>query len=199
MKFVNVRNLVLFLTVSYLAPSCINQKKVTRWLNENPGKAAEWCADEFPVKESVDSSYKIDSADYEQAYAEVWAYADSLLNELDNRVEAGHGGYVPVGSFPPPMSIDSLRLAISKQLRKSLKPCIDSVKVITRTIENIARVSALSHDLREKDKVISARDQTITEQAKKIKAKTKWVFFFWILVGLIAVYIYLKIRFKLPI
>lgn len=42
-----------YILIIFLLSGCLSQKKVQRYLNENPQTAAEYCAEEFPVKDSV--------------------------------------------------------------------------------------------------------------------------------------------------
>lgn len=187
----------IIIPVIILFASCTTQKKVNRWLNENPVKAAEYCADKFPVKESVDTTYKVDSAAYEEAYRELWGYADSLLAEYEKLYSAKSTPEKPVlaADNSTPINVDSLRKQISAKIRKSLKPCIDSIQTVVIKQVDSAKVYALQGRIDEKDKVISARDKTISEKEAKIKAQKKWVWMFFGLLLLIAAYIFGKMKF----
>ena len=65
------RNVAPLIVVLLILSGCVNQRKATIWFNEHEQKAAEYCAVKYPVKESIDSSYKIDSANYNKAYYEL--------------------------------------------------------------------------------------------------------------------------------
>jgi len=187
-----------YLLIIILFASCVNQKKVTRWLDENEVEAAKYCADEFPVKESVDTTYKIDSAAYNEAYNELLKYVDSLLGVVESK-PTERLVYITTEGRIREINMDSLRKAVTAQVKKAIRPCIDSIKYVTKVVENTARVRQLTLELGTKDQTISKRDQTISDQAKTIKQKARWVWYFWLLIALIAGYVFVKIRFKLPI
>ena len=151
------RNVAPLIVVLLILSGCVNQRKATIWFNEHEQKAAEYCAVKYPVKESIDSSYKVDSANYNKAYYELWAYADSLLNEREK------------------VSIDTVyfqtvREQIKTEIKWRLKPCVDSIKTITKTVENTAKVQALTLSINAKDDIISKRDLRITN----LEGKLSW-------------------------
>lgn len=55
-----MKRLTGFMIILFLS-SCVTSKKVERYLNENKEFAANYCADEFPVKESVKVDTLIDT------------------------------------------------------------------------------------------------------------------------------------------
>jgi hypothetical protein len=186
--------LLTTLLLCVLLTSCVTEKKVNRWLNEHETEAAGYCADNFPpdtVTKTVVEN--IDSAGYFDAYMGMSTYADSLFWRLDSMKRNA------TPERPYRLNMDSLRKAVDKEIRKRLKPCIDTVKVVTNTVIDRAREVQLSGKLNEKDGTISARDKRITELEGKVKSKNKWVWMFWGLVVLIVGYTVLKLRFKLPI
>jgi hypothetical protein len=118
--------------------------------------------------------------------------ADSLFWKLDS-----------LQHLPPDkrsqINIDSLRKVIDKEIRKRLKPCVDSVKVVTSTVVDRAREVTLKYIIDEKDKVITSLQKDNQELTERLKAKRKWVWMFCGLLLLIGVYVFAKIRFKLPL
>lgn len=177
---------------------CITQKTVTRWLNEHPTEAAGYCADEFPPDTSTRVIYdSVDSKAYEEAYWELARYSDSLFNQLED----ARNSFTPTANnpCPPAVNLDSLRKAVDKEIRTRLTPCKDSIKVVETTVIDRARERQLQGKLDAKDGVISERDKRITELETKVKGLRKWPWMFWGLVALIAVYVLLKLRLKLPI
>lgn len=177
-----------------LFSSCLTESKVNRWLNEHKTKAAGYCTENFPpdtiAKTVVEN---IDSAGYFDAYMNMSYLADSLMNEIQRKATAA----TPDRPYKP--NIDSIRAAVDKEIRKRLKPCIDTVKVVTNTVIDRARERQLQGIAEEKNNTISARDKRITDLETKVKARVKWIWMFWVLVAMVGGYTLLKLRFKLPI
>lgn len=176
-----------------LFASCITEKKVNRWNNEHEMQAAKYCAEKFPpdtVTRTV--TQNIDSAGYFDAYMNMSYLADSLFYRLDS-----------IQHLPPEqraaLNIDSIKKAVDKEIRKRLKPCVDTVKVVTNTVVDRAREKYLQGLVDAKDKLNAHYEESIIKLDNKVKAKNKWVWMFWGLVALIAGYTILKLRFKLPI
>lgn len=183
-----------YLIIILLFASCITEKKVTRWNNEHKTQAAKYCADTFPPDTLTKTVFKnVDSSGYYDAYMNMSYFADSLLNRMDSLTHAA----TPDKPYKP--NIDSLRKIVDKEIRKRLKPCVDSVVHITHTVVDRARERYLQGTLDEKDRIISTRDKRISELEVKVKAKNKWIWMFWGLVVLVVGYTLLKLRFKLPI
>lgn len=160
MSFRNVAPLIVGLLI---LSGCVNQKKATDWFNKHEQKAAEYCAVKYPVKESIDSSYKVDSANYNKAYYELWAYADSLLKEREK-------------VSTDTVYFQTVREQIKTEIKWRLKPCVDSIKTIVKTVENTARVQALTLSIAAKDDVISKRDLRITNLEGSLGFYKKWFF-----------------------
>lgn len=130
---------------------CINQRKVSCWLQENRAYGAGYCAKEFPFKEVEDTVVMyVDSSNFFEAYSEMSLYADSLINVIRNQKT-------------DTINVDSLKRSIEKGIRRKLRPCIDSVKVVTRYIENTAKVEALELENKTLKDTITKRDQTVSE------------------------------------
>lgn len=187
-----LRNVSLWVVMLLILSSCTTQKKATTWFNNHEQKAAEYCAVKFPIKETIDTSYNVDSFDYNQALFDLTTYADSLLNVLESRQPdtVVVNGVVTITKYKS-LNIDSLRAVISVQVKKSLKPCVDSIKTIIRTVENTAMVQALVLSINAKDDTISKRDLRITNLEDKLGFYKKW---FYILCGLIVLFILYSCR-----
>jgi hypothetical protein len=185
---------IIYLLPLCLFTSCLSEKKVTRWLDDNPTDAAGYCATKFPpdtlTKTVVNN---IDSAGYFDAYFNMAYLADSLFYRLDSLQNAA------TPDQPFKINIDSVRKVVDKEIRKRLAPCVDTVFRITYVVRDRAREVELQGKLGEKDNVITVRDERITELESKVKAKNKWIWMFWILVALVGGYTLLKLRSKLPI
>jgi hypothetical protein len=174
--------------------SCITESKVNRWLDNHKGKAAGYCADKFPSDTTTRTiTQNIDSAGYYEAYLNMSYLSDSLLNELQRRAQAA----TPEKPYRP--NIDSIRKVVDAEIRKRLKPCIDTVKVVTNTVIDRAKEAALKYLVDEKDKVITGQQKDIQELNDKVRAKTKWIWMFWGLAALVIGYALLKLKVKLPI
>lgn len=175
-----------------LFTSCLTEKKVNRWLNDHELQAAGYCAKKFPP----DTLTRIiienaDSSGYYDAYMNMAYLADSLFLRLDSIQ------HLPPGERPR-LNIDSIRKVVDKEIRRRLKPCIDTTIRITYTIRDRAKEVELQGKVDEKDKVISARDKRNSELEEKVKAKNKYVWMFWGLVALVGGYAVLRLRGRLP-
>jgi hypothetical protein len=174
--------------------ACVTQKKVSTWLNDHPTAAAGYCADKFPP--DTTSRVITDSVDtkaYEAAYNGMATYADGLFMQLKQARESFKA--TPRQPCPPVMNLDSLRRAVDAQIRVRLIPCKDSIKVVTTTVVDRAREIQLQGTIDEKDATIMARDKRVTE----LEGLRKWPWMFWGLVALLGLYVFVKIRYKLPV
>lgn len=180
--------------LAFSLSSCLTEKKVNTWLDDHEQQAATYCATKFPPDTLTKTVIEnIDSAGYYDAYMNMSYLADSLFVRLDSLTHAA----TPDKPYKP--NIDSIRKVVDKEIRKRLKPCIDTVKVVTNTVIDRARERQLQGVVEEKNNTISARDKRITELESKIKARGKWIWMFWVLLALLGGYTLLKLRFKLPI
>jgi hypothetical protein len=134
----------------------------------------------------------VDSGGYHKAFNRISDYADTLLWRLDSATHAA----TPDKPYKP--NIDSLRTAIDIEIRKRLKPCIDSVVYIKSTVIDHAREAMLQGLNDEKGATITKQEDTIQRQSDKIIEQRKWFWLFWGLVALNGLYAFAKIRFKLP-
>lgn len=190
-----MRNLK-YLVVLLLFTSCVTQKKVKNWLDDHPTEAAGYCADKFPpdtVTRVITS--KPDSTGYNDANDRMQRYADSLFYRLDS---LQHAPRTEADPCPPRVNLDSLRKEVDREIRRRLTPCVDSIVYITNTVIDKARETQLRGLNEEKDKTISARDKRITDLEAKVKAKSKWIWMFWILVAILGISIFLKVKKILP-
>ena len=183
-----------YLLIVILFTSCVTQKKVNRWLNEHPTEAAGYCADKFPPDTLTKTVIEnIDSAGYYDAYMNMSYLADSLFLKLDSLTNSSTHDkrYKP--------NLDSIRKVVDKEIRKRLKPCIDTVRVVTNTIVDMARVKQLQGLIDKKDFVIAEMQVKADERDNKIRSQRKWFWLFWGLVVLAGMYAVIKVRYKLPI
>ena len=183
----------LIIILSVLLTSCLTEKKVNRWLNEHEQQAATYCADNFPpdtlTKTVIEQT---DSAGYYDAYINMAYLADSLFFRLDSLQ------HLPP-SERPKINIDSVRRVVDKEIRRRLKPCVDTVRVVTNTVIDMARVRQLQGLIDKKDFVIAEMQVRVNDQQDKIKSQRKWFWLFWALVIAAGLYTFVKVRYKLPI
>lgn len=172
--------------------SCLTEKKVNRWLNEHEQQAAGYCAKKFPPDTLTRTVIEnIDSAGYYDAYLNMAGLADSLFTRLDS-IE-----HLPAAERQR-LNIDSIRKVVDKEIRKRLKPCIDTVRVVTNTVVDRARERQLLGVIDDKNLIITDQQKTIGGLTDKVHDKNKYVWMFWVLVALAGGYTALKIRGKLP-
>lgn len=184
---------VITISACILFASCLTEKKVNRWNNEHEMQAAKYCSEKFPVDTVTRTiTQNIDSTGYYDAYLNMSYLADSLFLKLDSLQ------YLPPEQRAA-LNVDSIRKAVDKEIRKRLKPCIDTVKVVTNTVVDRAREIFYKSLNEKKDEVITDQQKIIQDQNEKIRAKNKWIWMFWGLIVLIGVYVFAKIRFKFPI
>jgi len=175
-----------------LLSACITQRKAEQWMDSHETKAAKYCADKFSVDTVSKTEFKyVDSSGYKNAYNEISGYADSLFYQLDSIRHASLGR-------PCNINLDSLRKVIDKEIRSRLKPCVDSVVRVTNTVVNRAKETYLQGLIDEKDGVITKSQKDNQQLFQQVKDEKKWLWRFIGLVAIIAVYVFLKIRFKLP-
>ena len=189
------RGVGLLAVVLLILSGCTTQKKATKWFDDNRKAAAKYCAVKFPVLEKTDTAFVIDSAGYEAAYWELWKYADSLLTTVSKDTQ-----YIERNN----VNIDSLRKVIALQIREKVKPCIDSVKVVTKTVLDTKQLDVangviddLEKELKGKDATISKRDDRITVLEGKISAKNKALWIAWVIVIFLLVWMNRKLLVRL--
>lgn len=199
-----MRKYIIVATAIVAASACVNEKKATRWMDENRPQAAGYCAERFPVDTTSRVTYLTpDSSKYKTAYVNLSAYADSLFKELQDARSIWIP--TPASPCPPQVNLDSLRKVIDAQIKRGLQPCKDSVKVVNNTVVDPrplialqAKFDALQAKCDQKDVTIGKRDQTITDQQAKLNKLRAYLWLFWGLIVLLIVYVLLKLRYKLP-
>lgn len=186
--------LLLIIFSCLLLTSCVTQKKVNSWLDDHKTEAAGYCADNFPPDTITRTiTQNIDSASYFDAYMNMSYLADSLFWQLDSLTHAA----TPDKPYKP--NIDSLRKLVDKEIRKRLKPCIDTVIHVTHTVIDKARETQLRGLVDKKDFVIAKMQVRADERENKIRSQRKWFFLFWGLVVAAGIYAFVKVRYRLPI
>lgn len=188
----------LLVAAVLILSSCTNLKKATRYFDGNRKAAAKYCAAVFPVIEKTDTVYQADSTDYDTVVNELLRYSDSLLAELEKKPNVSQ------------VDIDSLRKVISLQIKSKVKPCVDNIKVVEKTVINTAQLEVangvigdLQAELARKDETISKRDARITQLEEKNNGLWKWLWIGWLLFACLLVWcnrkLLVRLITKLPI
>lgn len=157
-----------FMIILFLS-SCLTTKKVERFLNEPENKefAANYCADKFPVKESVRIDTLIDSLtliQYIERINEIKVH--DTIQGKDRIIEVVKTKFKDMIVQSPPKTI---------------------VKTIVK--ENTARIVALT----EENKRINSRLLILTtENAKLSRFKLLTFVFLFLFLLLVALYFYMK-------
>lgn len=183
--FIAVTLILLMIAMS----GCVNAKKATRFMRENPQVAAEFCADEFPVKTVTDS------AGYKQSLAVI----DSLISAQDSErliTQAERDQMIEdierLKATAEP-DCDSLTEAVYRYAAKekaradkldrsnnALIKAAKNVKPIRDTVENTARVKALQMENESLTREINLKADQLAVLKDRVKGKVliPW----WILV-----------------
>jgi hypothetical protein len=114
-------------------------------MNKLPEAAAKECAERYPVKESIDSIIVVDSAalkNYENELFLLWKQLDSVLS----------------------IGCDTITKVKINEIIKTL-PAKTETKVITRTVENTAKLEVLKNDC---DKTIKSLSEANTQNVTKL-------------------------------
>ena len=191
-QILSLRVAGLLAVVVLILSSCTNLKKATTYLDKNRVEAAKYCISRFPIIEKVDTLYMQDSTDYDTVFNELLRYSDSLLNELDKK---------PAGEK---IDVDSLRKVLTLQIREKVKPCIDNIKVVEKTVIDTRQLEVangvigdLEKELNGKDEVISKRDARISQLEEKINGLRKALWIGWGLFICLAVWCNRKLLVRL--
>lgn len=174
--------LILFTVIA--GTGCVTESRVKKWNDKHPVQASHYCSIHFPVEEQTQVEYRIDSADYNNVVDSIRRYTDSILDAAK-------------ASGKDTQYIEQIREKIKTEIRWRLLPCLDSTKVVIKTVENTARVKYLQGLLDAKDMTITKRDARITEIESKLSTYKKivWVFGILLLIALL----YITRRLWLPI
>ena len=111
-----------------LFASCTTQSKVTKWLDAHPVEAATYCSERFPPIITIDTITTTDTLTNMEAII----YTDSL--------------YL--------ISHDT----IYKSIRDKIKPCVNKVITIERTVIDSAKVVVYDSKMKELNEMTKDRD-----------------------------------------
>jgi hypothetical protein len=145
-------------------------------MNKLPEAAAKECAERYPVKESIDSIIVVDSValkNYENELFLLWKQLDSVLS----------------------IGCDTITKVKINEIIKTL-PAKTETKVITRTVENTAKLEVLKNDC---DKTIKSLSEANTQnvnrlhqsqlKVEKLKRRNIWL---WLIIIALTVFSFRK-------
>lgn len=158
-----------YLLIILLLAGCITSKKVKRYLNEHPDTSAEYCAETYPVKDSL---IKGDSV---VTYDTLWG-----IEVMHDTTEVANEVKVPI------------------QVIKFVPQIVTKTIKITDTIikENTARVSYLEIEL---GKQVSVTEKKAEQLHTMTGKRDWWRQVCLITWGICLLYIILRLKTKLPI
>ena len=147
---------IAILTLCLIFSGCLSEEKVTAWNDRNKEQAAKYCADKFPPIITTETTYVtkiVDSTKYKEAEVRVMMYYDTLYKH------------------------DTL---FRNKWKYILSPCLDTPKVIVRTVVDSARMYI-------KEQETNRLNETITEKKQQVK---------WLLFALLIASIFVIIKLK---
>lgn len=200
-----------YLLVILLFTSCMTERKVSAYLDDHPGYAAQQCANRFPIRDSTIIHERIDTAGYERFIGEVLQYADSVAEVAEQRNKAIRDVQAELNTIRSqkeytddelerlqkkldavkPIDIAVIRKSVEAEVRAKLKPCKDSI--ITVYKENTAKVKQLESTQTELTRLQSGKKDLSTLFGWLLSALIKkW--WFWLIVVALAGWVYWRIR-----
>lgn len=164
---------VIYIFFICVLGSCVTNKKAVTYFDKNRDKAAEYCADRFPVIEKTDTVEIVDSTllrAYEEEHAYMVSYIDSIISiKCDSSAKREIITVIKDGIKPKPI-----------------------VKYVTRVVENTARVQALrdscdklSSNLYKKLDITTQNLIAMTDKSEKYKKQRNQ--YLWFIILLLAI------------
>lgn len=165
-----------YLLVLVLFASCATPNKLKKIMDKLPEATAKECNQRFPIKETIDTVYTVDSnvlKSYEDEYTRLNIKIDSLLGE----------------------GCDTLYIDRIKEVIKQL-PAKTNTKVIVKTQESTAKIQVMKDSC---DKMVSglvaANEnnaviiQNITAKNDSLRKQNTWL---WLVIVIAAIWIFRK-------
>lgn len=165
------------IAILLILSSCTGERSATRYFDKHPDKAAKFVSQRIIVTTDTITT-GLDSASYMEAYNEVWAYADSLLDAASKKC--------------PDINKDSVRTVIKEQLKVKLLPCKDSMKTIVKAYENLERVRYLDGTIELKNNQIIKLTESNNKLQDKISKQVKRIRWLWLFLILAISWIFRK-------
>lgn len=163
--------LIVFILIMLLT-SCTTERKATRYFNEHKPVAANYCAEAFPVKDSMSV---IERTKYDTLYAPVYMVDtvvrfDTLINER------------------------------AVTLTRPVKVPCPSVPIITKTVtrdsihflENTARIDACEYTIQDLQVKVLTQAARIDTLQDKVKHKNKAILWLLLIIVVESIYIFRK-------
>jgi hypothetical protein len=155
-----MKPILLYLFIACLLTSCMSTEKATGYLANHREDAANFCAQQFPVKVTTEATAVVDSTTYLQTVADLKHYSDSVIdiaeqkNDSIDKLKAlvkdlGDRGMLSAATVDVLQAqingihktdVSNLRQKTTTQIVYQVKPCKDSI--IVRTVENTAKSEA---------------------------------------------------------
>ena len=170
-----MKNFILFIGLFSII-GCANPKKLHKMMDKLPEATAKECDQRFPIKETTDTFYTVDSnllKAYEDEYTRLNVAIDSLLNE----------------------GCDTLYVEKIKEVIKTL-PAKTNTKIVVKTQESTAKLQVVKDSC---DKLVNEfvtinKNNTIvidnlTKANGKLKNHNNWL---WLIVILLLIWIFRK-------
>lgn len=193
-----MRKIIVCVAIATSLVACTTARKAVTYFNEHPDVSAGYCAEKYPVKDSVGETTTVytpaNNEDLQPKLDELQQTAEGLQRKL---VEADSARRKDPAKPCPEVrpfqnEIDALLTRISK-LQSEYKPCIpDTIfkeKVVYR--ENTAMVASLSEQIK---KITRALENMTGERdiyKEEASRRLKWILALFALVGL---GIFLKVK-----
>jgi hypothetical protein len=165
-----MKYLIFLLLVAFA--SCNPAKKATKYMRDHPEVNAPVCADQFPIREVTLPGDTVTVTDTLETFE---------------------------------VLVDTLRVADTLYITRTTQPkIIRETRTVVDTVirENTARIGELLVTVRDRDETIKSRDDKITKQGKDNDdlrtARNRWRLYFFLLLGAVGVYGFLKFKRILP-
>jgi hypothetical protein len=192
-----IRITVIAMMIAFAA-SCTTANKATQFFNEHPETGAKYCAEKYPVKDSLgeeETTYKpADNKNYQREIDGIEAAAKAIQkNFSDESVARSVDPGKPCPEVKPFQDEINNLISQVQNLQRAYKPCIPDTVYTEIPVyrENTARVTSQALEIDRLNKLLA---KTETERdLYKDQSRTR---LFWIigLIALIGVGVFLKIK-----
>lgn len=150
-----IRSAIIAACIIIILASCTTQRKAEKYFNSHVDKAAEYCANKFPVIPHVDSTTTIDSTGFWDAFNALYLFADSLLQAGKDTVK------IPV---------EITREVVREKIKRELAPCVEKVVTVRERVIDSARQFILQDKIAGLDKLVREKENDI----QIIDSKRDW-------------------------
>jgi hypothetical protein len=186
---------ILVAAILIFTVGCTTARKAVAYMDKHPEVASAYCAKTFPVRDSLgetiyDTVY-VDNQDWTNYLDSATAYMDSLVAKADS------DRFLALKSHEECLEVVGSQEAEIKRLAAAVRgvkvvyvPCKPDTVKITQTVyrENTAQVEYLKGQL-------AVSNANLEES---LKDESKWRLWCLITWGIIGLYVFAKLKFKLP-